>query len=187
METPTQAHVVHSRVCRALIDQRDHLLAVVRRRSAGRLDPHDVLQTALQRALERADQIRDPARVEAWLGRLVRNLVVDELRKKREPVEAIGEADAAVVDEVVLDCSCVLVQAKQLKPEHSQILRRVVVDGVPVTQVAAELCITPNNAMVRLHRARNALQKRLERHCGTTSLAACADCGCGERGCCPLA
>jgi RNA polymerase sigma factor (sigma-70 family) len=187
MATPTRTHVARNRVRRVLVDQRDHLLAVVRHRSAGRLDAEDVLQTALQRALERADQVRDPARVEAWLGRLVRNLVVDELRRKREPLLAIGDvAGSAIDDEVVPDCSCVLVQANQLKPEHSQILRRVVVDGVAVTEVAAELRITPNNAMVRLHRARTALKQRLKRHCGTTTFGACADCGCGERGCCPL-
>jgi RNA polymerase sigma-70 factor (ECF subfamily) len=145
-----------------------------------------VLQSALQRALERADQVRDIARIEAWLGRLVRNVVVDELRRKRENAHPIEELELAAPDDVDgLDCSCVLVQANQLKPEHSQILRRVVVDGVSVSQVAAELAITANNAMVRLHRARTALKAQLKEHCGTTSVGSCADCGCDERGCCP--
>jgi RNA polymerase sigma-70 factor (ECF subfamily) len=93
---------------------------------------------------------------------------------------------AAIEDGAVIDCRCVLVQVTHLKPEHSQILRRVIVDGLAVSQVAAELGITPNNAMVRLHRARTALKARLKEHCGTTSARSCADCGCEERGCCPL-
>ena len=70
-------------------------------------------------------------------------------------------------------------------PLFALILRRVIVDMVPVSQVARELGLTPNNAMVRLHRARTALKQRLQLHCGTTSVLACSDCGCEERGCCP--
>lgn len=169
-----------------MVARRDQLLAVVRRRSAGRLDADEVLQIALQRALERAGQVRDPARVEAWVGRVVRNVVLDELRRKQEPVLRVDELELAAIDEDgAVDCGCVLVQAERLKPEHSQMLRRVIVDGVAVTEVAAELGITPNNAMVRLHRARVALKERLKAHCGTTSAHSCSDCGCEERGCCP--
>jgi hypothetical protein len=64
---------------------------------------------------------------------------------------------------------------------------RVVVEGISVSQVAVELDITANDAMVRLHRARTALKAKLKAHCGTTSLSSCADCGCAERGCCPQA
>jgi RNA polymerase sigma-70 factor (ECF subfamily) len=145
-----------------------------------------MLQVALQRALERAHQVRDPARAEAWLGRVVRNVVVDELRRKREPLLQADELElAAITDDGSVDCWCVLVQAERLKPEHSQILRRVIVDGVAVSAVAVELGITPNNAMVRLHRARVALKERLKEHCGTTDVRSCSDCGCEERGCCP--
>jgi RNA polymerase sigma-70 factor (ECF subfamily) len=186
LEAPTESSDAQARIRRAVVTQRKQLLTLVRHHAAGRLDAEEVLQMALQRALERAAQVRDPARVEAWLSRLVRNLVVDELRRKREIVRPVDELELAASDDgAVLDCRCVLVQVDQLKSEHSQILRRVVVDGVAVSQVAAELSLTPNNAMVRLHRARRALKARLKEHCGTTSARSCADCGCEERGCCP--
>jgi RNA polymerase sigma factor (sigma-70 family) len=158
---------------------------MVRRRGGARVDAEDVLQTALQRALERAGQVRDPARAEAWLGRVVRNVLMDELRKRHAPVLPTEEVELGASDDEDIDCWCVLVQAEQLKPEYSTILRRVVVDGISVTQVAWELGLTPNNAMVRLHRARVALKERLAFHCGTTTVRACSDCGCEERGCCP--
>lgn len=85
------------------------------------------------------------------------------------------------------NCGCVLVQVQQMSPDHAELLQRVVVDGVSTTRVAAELGITPNAAMVRLHRARTALVERLRSHCGTTSLRGCIDCGCEERGCCAAA
>ena len=186
MKPYTQAGSARAAVGEALVRRREHLLALVKRRAAGRVDAEEVLQVALGRALERSAQVRDPAKVEAWIGRLVRNVLVDELRKRRQrtlPIEALELA--TIQDGNGLDCWCALVQAEQLKPEHSRILRRVIVDGAPVTQVAAELGITPNNAMVRLHRARAALKARLKSHCGTTSPQSCADCGCDERGCCP--
>lgn len=169
----------------ALEAHREQLLAFVRRRGGGKVDAEEVLHVALQRALERAEQVRDPARAEAWVGRVVRNVLLDELRKKQVPMVPVDELELAAIDDNDVDCWCVLVQAEQLKPEYASILRRVIIDGVPVTQVAAEFGITPNNAMVRLHRARVALKERLKSHCGTTAVRSCSECGCEERGCCP--
>lgn len=185
MEMHLQSRSVTAAVHEALGAQREQLLALVRRRGGGKVDAEEVLHIALARALERADQVRDPARAEAWVGRVVRNVLFDELRKKRAPVVPVDELELAAIDDEGMDCWCVVVQAEQLKPEYAKILRRVIIDGVPVTQVAAELGITPNNAMVRLHRARSALKKQLEAHCGTTTARSCSDCGCEERGCCP--
>jgi DNA-directed RNA polymerase specialized sigma24 family protein len=160
------------------------LLAMVRRHCGPNLDPDDVLQRAFERALERSDQLRDLSRADAWLGRVVRNVLVDELRRRTARTVEVDGLEIPASDDDPIDCWCVLAQADQLKPEYATILRRVVVDGVPVTQVATELGLTANNAMVRLHRARTALRERLADHCGTTTARACSDCGCAERGCC---
>ncbi|WP_438027026.1 RNA polymerase sigma factor [Sorangium sp. So ce233] len=175
------AHAVRE----ALAAQRGELLESVRRRARAGVDAEEVLQRAIARALAQSDQVRDPARAAAWVGRVVRNVLLDELRKKRDAVLPVDELDLAAVEEDVVDCWCVLVQAEQLKPEYALILKRVVVDGLAVTDVAAELGVTPGNAMVRLHRARKALRDRLKEHCGTTSARSCSECGCDERGCCP--
>lgn len=185
MEAPIDVSAARNAVRRALGAQRKQLLALVSRRCGTRIDAEEVLQSALERALERADQLRDPERAAAWVRRVVRNVLLDELRKRREPPLPIDALELSAIDERDIDCWCVLVQAEQLKPEYSQILRRVIVDGVPVSGVARELGLTPNNAMVRLHRARVALKERLKHHCGTTTARSCADCGCEERGCCP--
>jgi RNA polymerase sigma-70 factor, ECF subfamily len=176
---------VERAVCEALGTQRECLLAQVRRRGRGQVDAEEILQMALARALERAPQLRDPSRAEAWLGRVVRNVLVDELRKHPRSSCDVKELDLGTThEEEGTACGCALVQAQQLKPEYASILRRVVLDGVSVTDLAAELGVTPNNAMVRLHRARQALRNRLRSHCGTTSARACGTCGCAERGCC---
>ena len=169
----------------AVTARREHLLGFVRQRAGTRIDAEEVVQLAIQRALERAEQVRDPSRAEAWLGRVVRNVLLDELRRKRECILPVDELELSAIADDGIDCWCVLVQAEQLKPEYAVILRRVVIDGVPVGRVAGELGLTANNAMVRLHRARQALKERLEAHCGTTTARSCSECGCEERGCCP--
>lgn len=175
-----------SAIYTAIAAERARLLALVRKKGQGRVDPEEVLHTALGRAIERADQIRDPSRAGAWLGRIVQNVLLDELRKRRVPTLSVDALELAPIeDDDAIDCWCVLVQAERLKPEYADLLRRVVVDGAAVTEVAAELGITANNAMVRLHRARKALRERLAAHCGTTTARSCSDCGCEARGCCP--
>ncbi|MGH7821909.1 MAG: hypothetical protein ACREQ9_19275 [Candidatus Binatia bacterium] len=58
-------------------------------------------------------------------------------------------------------------------------LRRVDLDERSLAGAADALGITTNNAAVRLHRARRALRRQLERSCGTCAEHACLDCRCG--------
>ncbi len=44
--------------------------------------------------------------------------------------------------------------------------------------MAREAGITAKNAGVRLHRARQALKKQLERSCGSCAVHGCLDCSC---------
>lgn len=160
---------------------------MVRRKAGSRVDAEDVVHAALQRAIERSAQLRDASRAHAWVGQIVLNVLRDELRKRRPAAAGVDNIDIAATGDDGIDCRCALVQAQRLKPAYAAILRRVIVDGAPVTAVAAELGLTPNNAMVRLHRARAALRQQLKAHCGMTTAQSCSDCGCEERGCCGVA
>jgi RNA polymerase sigma-70 factor (ECF subfamily) len=175
-------------VVRAALSLHENELArFVERRCGGLLEPEDILQSAAERALYRAEQLADPSHARAWLYRIVRNLMADELRRLGVgPVLSnIDEMDLSIAPEEEPPCWCVLAQCETLKSEYAEILRRVVLEGTPVTAVAPALGLTPNNAMVRLHRARTALRKRMAEHCGTTTARSCTECGCAERGCCP--
>jgi RNA polymerase sigma-70 factor (ECF subfamily) len=168
----------------AIAARRADLLALVRRAGVG-ADAEDVLQRALERALVRSAQLRDPERAGAWIVRVVKNAVIDELRGRPAPACRFEDLEDEPPAHDENACGCVLAQAGRLKPEYAFMLRRVDVEGAAVTEVATELGITPNNAMVRLHRARQALRKQMKEHCGTTTARSCSDCGCEERGCCP--
>ena len=55
---------------------------------------------------------------------------------------------------------------------------RVDLEGASVPEVAREEGISPNNAAVRLHRARAELFLRLKQTCGTCTEHGCLDCHC---------
>ena len=87
-------------------------------------------------------------------------------------------AGEATFDTLAASCRCVGELVEGLKPEYAEALTRIEVDGVAVKDYAAERGITPNNAAVRVHRARKALARELESCCGGCATLGCADCTC---------
>lgn len=175
---------------RALLgSDRAELIGFVRKRAGHLVDPEDVVHRAAAKALASAGDLRDPSRARAWLYRIVRNTLTDELRQIGLPA-----GDATELDELVdpstpapagdVSCKCALDIARTIRPDYASILERTVLDDLPVTDVARELGITANNAMVRLHRARKALRAAVVERCGTTSMADCLDCTCSTDSTC---
>lgn len=172
-------------VADTLREKRPDFEAFVRARvRPGEVD--DLLQVAALRAIERAHTIDDLERVEAWIYRIHRNLVVD--RHRARATEAKHRDDRAVPDGGIAElddpCACSLSQAQRLQPSYASILTLVDTDGLAVAEAARELRITPNNAAVRLHRARKALRDAMLEHCGVTDPRECVDCRCVEDACC---
>jgi RNA polymerase sigma-70 factor, ECF subfamily len=168
-----------------LAEHRAELLSFVRARVREPVAAEDVVQQVAAKALTHTEQLRDSSSGRAWLFRITRNVLADELSRTRpSPLELNDDRIVARDESTAKRCGCVLVLAKTLKPEYSSILNLVFVEGMSVSEAANDLGIASNSATVRLHRARRALRRRLHEHCGTNSLRECADCGCEERGCC---
>ena len=146
----------------------------------------DVLQAAFVKGLTKAQDIQEGESAVAWFYRLLRNAVIDHHRrraaeKRRLEVHASGLPEG-VEDEALREtvCECVGELIPLLKPEYATVLRRAELEGASLQTVAGELGITPNNAGVRLHRARAALKKKLEDTCGTCTEHGCLRCSCAE-------
>jgi RNA polymerase sigma-70 factor (ECF subfamily) len=92
-------------------------------------------------------------------------------RELDDPVEPPVEMKETV-------CACVRSLSETLKSEYADALRRIDVEGASVQDYAAEIGIEPNNAAVRVHRARAALRKRVTSSCGTCAEHGCLDCTC---------
>ncbi|HSM13096.1 MAG TPA: sigma-70 family RNA polymerase sigma factor [Thermoanaerobaculia bacterium] len=171
----------------ALVENHRRFLAFVEGRVGSRSDAEEILQAAFVRGLEHAGEVRDEERAVAWFYRALRNAIVDHWRSRsaeRRGEEALarelGDAHEPPPELEATLCRCFEPLLPTLKPEYEQILRRVDLAGESPSQFAEAEGITPNNSMVRLHRARRALRERMLRSCRTCAEHGCLDCSCGS-------
>jgi RNA polymerase sigma-70 factor (ECF subfamily) len=163
-------------------------LSFLQARLPSRAIAEDILQAAFVRAMEKGGGIQDSESAVAWFYRLLRNSLVDYYRHKAIEERAVDqqakEAQIPSTEELRgIVCACMNTLLPNLKAEYAQVLRRVDIENSSLAEVAAELDITANNATVRLHRARQALKRELERSCGTCATHGCLNCTCGASAC----
>jgi RNA polymerase sigma-70 factor (ECF subfamily) len=174
-------------VARLVASHRD-FLAFLQSRLPNRAVAEEILQAAFVRTMERGGAIRETESAVAWFYRLLRNSLIDYYRHGAAEQRALDQqaAEAMLPSAEALQsvvCGCMNTLLPNLKSEYAEVLRRVDLEEIPVAQVATELDITTNNATVRLHRARQALKRELERSCGTCATHGCLDCTCGKATC----
>jgi RNA polymerase sigma factor (sigma-70 family) len=154
-------------------------------RLGSRDEAEDILQEAFVRGVERAGTLRDGESAVAWFYRTLRNAIIDRHRRRGASDRALeafareletSQVPPADVKDAV--CACVRTLSETLKPEYADALRRIEVDGMSVQGYAAEAGIQPNNAAVRVHRAREALRTRVIASCGSCAEHGCLDCTC---------
>lgn len=172
-------------VLRLLLDNHARFLGFLERRVGSRDEAEDILQEAFVRSVDRAGSLRDAESATAWFYRVLRNAVIDHYRREGSRSRAVerlaAEAETPPEPDEELDraaCACVTALVDTLKPEYGTALRRVDLEGQSVRGFAEEAGITPTNAGVRLHRAREALRRQLARSCGTCLEHGCLDCTC---------
>lgn len=175
-----------SDVKRVLVENHREFLGFLQRRVGRRDVAEDILQEAFARGFEKLESLRDGEAAIPWFYRTLRNATIDYYRRAKSAdraleqfaleVETSEHAPETVRDEV---CRCVARLAGTLKPEYSEALRRIEVDGISVTSFAEEQGITKNNAAVRVFRAREALRRQVAASCGTCAEHGCISCTCG--------
>jgi len=172
----------------AIAENRRSFLSFLERRIGHREAAEDVLQEAFARSLDKLPLGTEESAL-AWFYRVLRNAVIDYYRRGGASERALAaltrqldEQTEPGLDERDAVCRCVVRLSETLKPEYALALRRIDVDGVSVQDFAAEAAITPNNAGVRVFRARETLRKRVVRWCGACASRGCIDCSCGEPG-----
>ena len=175
-------------ILRLLVDNHARFLGFLERRVGSRDEAEDILQDAFVRSIGRTDALQTPESATAWFYRVLRNALIDHHRREgtrskaflQLAAEAEGETVAADHELEAVACACITAMVDTLKPEYGTALRRVDLDGLSVRDFAEEVGITPGNAGVRLHRAREALRRQLARSCVTCLDHGCLDCRCGE-------
>lgn len=168
-----------------LVDNHRLFLGFLERRINDRATAEDILQDAFVKTLEKGEDLREEGSSVAWFYTMLRNSVIDQYRRagaRNRALEGFArEMEGAVepppdVREAI--CGCVSRLASTLKPEYADAIRRIELEGAAVQDYADEAGITPNNAAVRVFRAREALRKQVRASCGTCAEHGCLDCHC---------
>lgn len=177
------------RLARELNAQRNAFKAFLVKRVGSEAEAEDILQNGLLKAVQRAGELREDAKLTGWFYQLLRNAIVDHHRargSRRRREDALGALVASLGEDVASPprdweaqiCGCLASVVDTLKPQHAQLLRRVALESESVQDAARALKLTANNASVTLHRARKELRTRLEAFCGACAEGACLDCNC---------
>lgn len=129
----------------------------------------DLAQAALEKALRRSAQLRDPGRLRPWLMSILANCLRDHLRAQREfvdlqSVEESLASDAATPEEARMSEELVQRVRKavgQLPRGHRQVVTLIDLEGCSYAEVGEILEVPIGTVMSRLCRARQALRERL--------------------------
>ncbi len=127
-------------------------------------DADDLLQEACTTALQKWQQYDPGQPFDRWMFRVVRNLWVSEIRK-RKVRQGEGQVDAAEASELrapgsadeVLEAKQVRGKVADLDQELSQPLMLVCAEGYSYREVSELLGIPIGTVMSRIHRARKQL------------------------------
>ena len=144
----------------------DHLLAVARKILRDPDAAEDALQQAVIRGWRSLPHLRDPARFDQWLYRILVMCCYAEANRRRRvaatvrqlPLEqSIGDGVDAVADREALDEAF-----KVLTPMHRAVVVLHFFADLPMTDVAEVLGIQPGTARSRLHYALRSLRAALD-------------------------
>lgn len=129
----------------------------------------DLVQETLLRALDRYEQLREPARLKSWLCSILANCLRDHYRRVRAFVD-IDELDETVLahdqtPEAARSStqlvSRVRAEVGRLPLGQRQVLTLVDLEGCSYAEVAEILAVPIGTVMSRLCRARATLKERL--------------------------
>ena len=132
--------------------------------TGSRNDADDLVQAACERVLMRGDQLRDKARMDAWIYGIMRNLWFDEVRFRKvrrhddlsAAADVVGDDGEATV-EGRITLAAVRAAMAGMSEDRRSLLMLVCVDGLTYREAAEILEIPIGTVMSRLARARRAL------------------------------
>jgi RNA polymerase sigma factor (sigma-70 family) len=167
-----------------LVDNHQAFLRFLTRRVGDPDVAEDILQDAFVKVLSRPDQAPADEGIVPWFYRSLRNAAIDRYRRTATATKTLEAFARELQPEVPSRslhaeiCACVAEVARTLKPEYADALVAVEVNDTPVKMFAEQMGLTATNAGVRVHRAREALKKRVAQACGTCAEHGCVDCTC---------
>lgn len=170
------------RLTTQLLEQRSAFLRFLAAK-VGPAAAEDILQSCYLKLIEKGPQLQKDESIVSWFYTVLRHATVDYYRRNatrdRAHEQFAAEVPVSYETEVKANiCQCLPGVLETLKTEYRDALQAVDLDGRSVAEYANSEGKTPNNAGVRLHRARKAAAKRLTQVCGACAEHKCLDCTC---------
>jgi RNA polymerase sigma-70 factor, ECF subfamily len=137
--------------------------------AGSREDADDLVQAACERALRAIDSWEPGSRLDSWMFRILRNLWIDQLRRKKSEnivdhregeIEIAGE-DGRRTTESRLELAQVRATIATLPEPQRDVLVLVCIEDLSYREAAAVLDVPLGTVMSRLARARQTLAAAL--------------------------
>ena len=132
-------------------------------------DIEDLVQDVMVRLLRNLKVLRDPERLRAYLGRIVRNMAYDRIRHRKKTESIEGDVPVASDPSAELVREDQVKKVRQALAKLSSLDREIVVlrhwAGKSYQEIAKQLGVTLSVVQTRLFRARKALAKELRGVC----------------------
>jgi RNA polymerase sigma-70 factor, ECF subfamily len=137
-------------------------------------DADDLVQVAVERALQRLNQFRAGTRLDSWMFGIIRNAWIDETRSRRRrdkvlAPEELGEHVADAASEAHIQRLSLEAAMERLPEEQRLAVALVLVEGLAYKEAAEVLEVPIGTVTSRLARARATLEALLGgREAGTS-------------------
>jgi RNA polymerase sigma-70 factor (ECF subfamily) len=134
----------------------------------GRTGADDLVQDALERAIEKFHLYQPDTRLRSWLFAVMRNIFLDHFRKrKKQESMAVQLAEQSATHAppnqfASLVSKDLMRHIETLKPEYRELLLLVAGRGISYEEAAEATGVPLGTVRSRLFRARNLLLKKLE-------------------------
>lgn len=172
-----------------LRETRQDLFRFLARRLRSEHEAADVLQDFYVKVLRSFSDLKDDDKLRPWMSQVLRSVVADHFRARarRARLERDYETESLIaapgldpedVDLVV--CACLYKFLPTLHHEYALLLWRTDLLGEERKDVSKSLRLTENAFRVKLHRARQALRRRMEQSCEACPEHRFLNCGCED-------
>ena len=128
----------------------------------------DLLHDAFVLILSSIDKLRNPEKLDVWMGTIVKNLAIDYLKESRHFTHPAEDIDIEDVPEETLypvpPYDDLLAIIDRLPEQYGKVFRLSVLEGLSHKEIGARLHIGEKSSSSNLFRARQVLQKELKRY-----------------------
>jgi RNA polymerase sigma-70 factor (ECF subfamily) len=158
----------------AICENWTFVVGLARKMAAGRADAEDLAQDVFERWLRAAPRLVPETNPRAWMSVVLRNLLIDQVRRRRH-VAAASAGDCAWLPAaeaerapwwLELDSGEVTRLLDELPSAQRATFLRFELEGKNYAEIARELAISKSTVGVHIYRARRRLRKLLCARCG---------------------